>query len=738
MADPILRIYPSIGMARVGNSVDYYIAPETMAGEPQAGTALTGGLPIKPGTLDTPITSADLRDGEGGLKRQAARFRIYDVPDAGPERYPSGQPLTEVVVGSTLGGKTVKDIVWTVHLANKKAACWDLDEAKGLAAYAGGNTPALRNPNYPTENAADTDPKRLADLIIDAGPHSVAAKGTAGASSAVFRKGVTPTLYTAGQGIQAQADYPVQYPSDAFAAENLYTAADTPQDMPTPDGALPPAGESISYLGEISTDAEGRLLVLGGFGKATGFRRDPSEDFVLTGDVNNDHWFDDTSDGPVTATVVFDDDTTLAVQSPGWVVVTDPSYAPQIRNAVSLWDDIYHTWVQEPTLALQPELYADGTYNTAYTPSFEGDIRPVFLAAGLQQWATNLNSEGIDAHTSLTKVTAATPPDQAMSVKAFIRDPNNACPIDDGMAKGCSTNITAPKMPLSLGDAGYAMLTLTQTQFFFLKQWEAGKITTDPGTPLNAGELLDKATLVNCLGGRFNPGIDLTFIVRDPNLYRDDWQKATVGPFRINAQPLDYAAAKPGVPFLGVGYQPLDVSTKVEPGDLCKFMAIPWHTDYNSCATHVPSPNPGGPLTDASGQPVKELYDGRNLTTFWSWPAQRPVATYTFEDLSANNGTLPAYQRFCVRGTGTPVAPRSDTNPFPAMEVGRYQDRINILVGWDKVGFILQAPAIDGYQSGWDSKVESYYLETANRLTGPSDAVDPYPVTVVDPVRLEG
>jgi hypothetical protein len=49
----------------------------------------------------------------------------------------------------------------------------------------------------------------------------------------------------------------------------------------------------------------------------------------------------------------------------------------------------------------------------------------------------------------------------------------------------------------------------------------------------------------------------------------------------------------------------------VEPGDLCKYMSQPWHTDYNSCATHTPDPNPVG-----------------NNTLHWSWPAQRPVNVY--------------------------------------------------------------------------------------------------------------
>ena len=72
------RIHPAIGIARVGNSDDYVIAPETMAGSPAtAGTRLIGGLPIRRGTESEPIRSSDLRDASGALKRHAARFRLF-------------------------------------------------------------------------------------------------------------------------------------------------------------------------------------------------------------------------------------------------------------------------------------------------------------------------------------------------------------------------------------------------------------------------------------------------------------------------------------------------------------------------------------------------------------------------------------------------------------------------------------------------------------------------------------
>src|SRR5207244_993362 len=53
-------------------------------------------------------------------------------------------------------------------------------------------------------------------------------------------------------------------------------------------------------LGEIRTDKQGRLLVLGGFGRSSSPQNIPINEDEF---ANNDGWHDDVSDGPVTAAV---------------------------------------------------------------------------------------------------------------------------------------------------------------------------------------------------------------------------------------------------------------------------------------------------------------------------------------------------------------------------------------------------------------------------------------------------
>lgn len=112
------------------------------------------------------------------------------------------------------------------------------------------------------------------------------------------------------------------------------------------------------------------------------------------GNVDNDGWFDDTSDGPVSAALVFDDDSVERVVN-AWVVVTDPGYAPQTLHVVSLWDDIYDSWVRK--LQLCPEIFGPSrgiapAFVDSCKPYFDEQLHPMFRAAAMQQWNTKSTS----------------------------------------------------------------------------------------------------------------------------------------------------------------------------------------------------------------------------------------------------------------------------------------------------------------------------------------------------------
>lgn len=667
------RIHPAMGLARVGNSTDYYLAPETGAGElATSGEALWGGLPLDAAT-GKPLDAHGFRDAEGRLKRQATRYRIYAYSEAG---WPTGEGR-EIVLGSTIDGKTVKDIVWTVHIANKKLNNFSHNqgvEEVNLSFFADGKTPPIRRPK---DGPLDSE-TRLATLVIDPGPRTLSARADAG-KVAAFDRATPASTAAAGGTVTPLPDYPQSFPADHF-----------PLDVPL---------RPIDSLGDIRIEAEtGRLIFAPGFGNAVGIMVDgkvPS----LEGSpifIEHDQWFDDVSDGPVDATIVFEDGTTETVVG-AWALAGAPGFAPQIRNVVTVWDDVYDLFVRE--LGLVPELHDGKGYRTGFRPFFDDDIRPLFQAVRLLRWNINLPRYAVMAHDAIGDIKPADDPTAKLpNFKSLIRSP--FVPSQDAVG--------APLMPLSLGAAGKPFLSITQTQYFMLHQWHRKLISDSPRKALGAGETLDRVTLVNGVAGRMNPGLQYPFVISDPHLYRRDWRTAGCGPFRINAAKLDYAAARKDRPFLGVGYVPLRTAP-VEPGDLTKFMAVPWLTDFNQCTIHPPFPNPNN-----------------DTTLYWSWPAERPFVVHpqALASFDPAHGWTPGEQVYAVRGAGT-------TTHYPAL-VGRFQVQRDFVLNWYKVGFVVQASRID--PDARPAAADDPFLEVASVFeTAPDDKAAGWPTYNVPP-----
>lgn len=125
-------IYPPIGMARVGNSDDWFLAPEVP------------GVP--------PLPAGDYKNGADEIKRQAQRFRVYAFDAA-------GQVVREVTAAEA-------DITWTVRLANTKAAWYGFSNPMDNEEAAPGIPGQRRNGDI---MGAD----REAMLVIDSGEVSI-------------------------------------------------------------------------------------------------------------------------------------------------------------------------------------------------------------------------------------------------------------------------------------------------------------------------------------------------------------------------------------------------------------------------------------------------------------------------------------------------------------------------------------------------------------------------------------
>ena len=107
--------------------------------------------------------------------------------------------------------------------------------------------------------------------------------------------------------------------------------------------------------------------MLGGYGHSGTDRPPPA----IVDYANNDRWWDDTSDGPVTARVVIRGGT-VAVDT-GLGGCRPAAFRARADQRVTLYDTMFDTAVRG--IGPRPDIYADGLWQRAYRPSWEDDVR---------------------------------------------------------------------------------------------------------------------------------------------------------------------------------------------------------------------------------------------------------------------------------------------------------------------------------------------------------------------------
>ena len=120
---------------------------------------------------------------------------------------------------------------------------------------------------------------------------------------------------------------------------------------------------------------------MGGFGKSDckdGDRnRHPLNNFA-----NNNGWFDDTSDGPVTASVTLENGNSIPVKDNSWIIVAPPKFAPYHYPIVTLYDTmkqvaIDENWIPKPNAV-----------------SFMNDIFPILYRVAQYRWVNKRAHSG--------------------------------------------------------------------------------------------------------------------------------------------------------------------------------------------------------------------------------------------------------------------------------------------------------------------------------------------------------
>lgn len=786
------KIHPGIGMARLGNSdSEFYIAPEVPA-----------GLPLECDTQSNPMLAADgsgpvlvkhFKDKEGRVKRQAARFQVFVYDESSPD----GRPLKlgDPVAGGGNHG-TLIDIQWRVYLANKKASWYQFQQRAGEHGY--------DKAAHPRRNADVADRDRL---IIDPGPRSV---NTSSKRRASFDR--------SGDGT-----YATTFP---------------------PPGLKP---YDIDTLGEIMTDDDGRLLVLGGFGRSGSEKSGPGEPHISSY-ANNDGWYDDVSDGPVMARLIMFSERVgqtryIDVEYPAWVLVGYPRFAPQILDMITMDDVMYDMFLREfaydtalygqldsfdcPAVipAGNPEaldLWKSGrlTWNRDYKPWFYRDIWPILFRPNEFLYLSDILAMSNFPHdqerrgtfnpyllgqtpkrfkdkaawsraatASKPAAAACTDAEQASAAIAqatreaqqgeaqtetkqcpqqdsegnWLQDPYSAMRrfLFDLLRRGGEENAfkledkigsrvhNLPLMPLLCGDnplsneAPSKFLRLTDYQLFILRQWadgcfinemEEGWLNPDtypvfvpyPTTLPKNGRTLDRGVLSNVLGGAFCPGGEVGWIMRNPSIY--------LAPYRIKANRVwaDFlqSAAQANATHVSklddVTFaidtalsHDNDFGAGLQPGDLSKYMALPWQADFNECTTNTVNITYAdwNNINPDSENDLRLKQEEKTWDTLW-WPAHRPMQSNELTGFDENGKPLVAWTTWS-RGI-------QQTN------AGNFK----MVSEWWKLGFIIRNPQLqpeDLRQPSIGAEDNRYY--SVERFG--SERIDAYDPNVIGKIKSE-
>ncbi|MER8470461.1 LodA/GoxA family CTQ-dependent oxidase [Mesorhizobium sp. M1328] len=494
MATTIVRasIHPAIGIARLGSSPDeYLLAPQVPHPPPR------------------PVDSS--HDRNGHLKREAVEFRIY------------GYDKNDHVVAELTADNA--EIVWTVHVANAKAAWFKFRHAMDLD--------TLKSTIVERRNPKILDPSERRKLVIDPGSRWISGRSQGGTEIHRFDTG-------------SFKEQPVN-------------------------------------LGELRTTAEGRLLFLGGRGVSSSpSGAPPYVDSDSDAFGNAEDWHDDIADGPIDAIVRIDD---IDIPTEGaWIASAPPNYAPDIKSWRTLYDLLIDLYIDAGWLPRNPAIsFTEDVYPMLARMSGLQWVNKAFAAVfGHNAPFDFLDKDRID---QINQLHGGTPVDVYKPLRmaifkifreqtAHASDPA-AWPWLYGDSYG-----TSPE------DDPYRNLALGGERLRSMKSWSEGNFIADwgkrpsPPSTIDRYELddqpdtLDRAMLDFCAADAFHPGIELTWPMRHLSIYSKSFRiaRATQGEFDYGSHlDVDTALGSTG---------PLHGQF---PGSLTRWMLLPWQIDTGGC-----------------------------------------------------------------------------------------------------------------------------------------------------------
>lgn len=629
-----LKAHTPVGSIAEARKVAYQASAElrrNVNGQPLGEPQLPRPDTVWPAAKDTVIVRAAIHPGIGIARIGNSRDDFYVGPEVveppltrtGETRDAAGaikrQSARFRIYGYNAAGEVVAelnadsaDIRWSAHLANRKAQWFQFQAALDIPDAVDMSVP-LRNPAIKGDNRAT--------LAIDPGSRSIEGKNTAG-------------------------------PEYHFANGQFL-------------GVTVP-------LGELRTDDQGHLLVLGAHGASSSPDGKPVFDPANPNSFNNaDGWYDDTSDGPVSATVSING-RAIPVDS-AWVVVAPPNFAPDVIGWRTLYDllvDAYTNagWLPFPTQAsftrdVLPALqrlsnlqWVNKGFATLFGAGGQFDFSNPQLLANLAYTPTTPG--GADPFAELRQVVF-----NAFRPASNTVDDPRTWPWLYGDAYG-SFSDTSALNNLAMSDVRTRLLQLW-VEGNFINDWnpQAQPAHTLAEVPLaEQPAMLDQAALHFCLSDAFHPGCELTWPMRHTTMYRAPFrirERAVGEPEPQYGSTLNQAIAlQPGGPLYAQG-----------PGDLSRWMALPWQGDTAFCRSGY--------------DPDYDPY----LPSFW--PARVPNQVLTDADYATvMNTALPREERIAAFNN-RPQWLRHLSGSAP-------QQMMQMIAGFGSMGIVEARPGIEG------------------------------------------
>lgn len=436
------------------------------------------------------------------------------------------------------------------------------------------------------------------------------------------------------------------------------------------------AGTPMNF-GEILTDRDGRLVVMPGAGEAVAAPGAPA----VTGFADNDGWTDTTCDGPIRATVRIGGRVLDA--APARVLCASPNFGPSISAGLVTVHD-----------AAMSALVSAGRRRRPRT-QFHRDIAPIFARMSDTQWVnegflTRFGAGSLREWTSVAwqrrlRDTSERARPLRESILSMFRDPafSSVQPTLEPQLYGDMIALPPDR------EEPRQWLALTPLQYAHLKAWARGDFTVGAPQPRTFSEVrvqdqpaaLDRAALDGCLGGAFHPGVEFPWLARVHWIWTDDLR-------------LRSAADRPNVRDYGPELTPaiaMDRSgplSSLGPGDLVKWMGVPWQVDSASCRFGYE-------------KPISPVLPG-------FWPARIPNSVLSAEDyrIVIDSGRTLAERRTAFRRRVSWERAITSTDRLTTLSL--------MLRDWSKLGVIAERP---GPQDGAFPAVLK--VETGLGFTGP-------------------